>query len=576
MEKTRMTKYAQWIALALLVALIGGGLVRALNRRSQAASDHQEPQPVTVTRGDIQATVEASGRVVPLSEARLAFDVPGRIAEVLVKEGQQVQTGDALIRLETATMERAVQTAEQTLAMQEANLAELQRGASAEEIAAAEAAVASAQAQLDQLLNGPRPQEIAAATANLKAAQASLWAAMEQRDQIVAGATEAEIAAAQAQLASAQTQLKVARDAHDRTMKCHTVALPTGEEQEICPGLGTAEEQARYNLHAADEALAAAQAQLDQLLAGPTEEQTNAAQANVSVAAAQRDAAQAQLDLLRAGSTPAQVAAARAQLAQAQATLATLRQGASQERLAMAAAQVEQARIALKGAQDNLAGATLSAPFDGMVTRLLLEPGEWTVAGNPVATLTDLSAVEVELMVDEIDIGQIAVGQSASVTLETWPHRALLAAVARIAPAAEVQTGLVTYRVYLSLDAQDSAPELTTQRSAGSEGTLVIRPAMTANAEIITQQRTGVLLVPKRAVQADRTADRYSVERVIQGTGGDPETETVPITIGLQDTAYTEVLSGLQEGDVVLMRPVQTEAPTEALLPGARRLFGGE
>jgi HlyD family secretion protein len=572
MEKTRMNKYAKWIVLGLFVALIGGGVVRALNRRSQAAGDRQEPQPVTVTRGDTQATVEASGRVVSLSEARLAFDVPGRIAAVLVKEGQQVQKGEALVRLETATPERAVESAEQTLAMQEANLAELQRGASAEEIAAAEAAVASAQAQLDQLLNGPRPEEIAAAEANLKAAQASLWAAAEQRDQIVAGATEAEIAAARAQVASAQTQQKVARDAHDRTMACRTVTLPTGEEQEICPGLGTAEEQARYNLHAADEALAAAQAQLDQLLAGPTEEQSNAAQANVSAATAQRDAAQAQLDLLRAGSTPAQIAAARAQLAQAQASLETLRRGASEERLAVAAAQVEQARIALKEARDNLAGATLSAPFDGTVTRLLLEAGEWTVAGNPVATLSDLSAVEVELMVDEIDIGQIGVGQSAVVTLETWPGRALSATVARIAPAAEVQTGLVTYRVYLSLDAQ----ERTIQRSAGTDDTPVIRPDMTANAEIVTQQRTDVLLVPNRAVQADRTAGRYSVERLSRGSSGSQATETVTITIGLRDAAYTEVLSGLREGDVVLIRPVQSQKPQEPLLPGARRLFGGE
>jgi HlyD family secretion protein len=564
-----MKKYAKWIGLTLVVVLVGGGVARGLDRRPQSAD--ADATQVTVVRGDIETTVEASGRVVPLAEATLAFDTPGAVAQVWVQEGAWVQAGAPLLRLDTAALERAVRAAEQSLVAQEASLAELRRGASAEDIAAAQAAVASAQAQLNHLLAGPRAEEIAAAQASVRVAEAGLWAASAQRDQVTAGPTAAEIAAAASQIATAQTQQKIARDTHDKTVECHTLSLPDGKQQELCPGLGAPEEQARYNLYAADAALNAAQAQLDQLQAGATPEQIDAAQANVAVAAAQRDAAQAQLDLLLAGSTQAQIAAAQAQLAQAQAALAALSAGPSGERLAIAEAQVEQARIALQDAQYRLARATLVAPFDGAITRVLAEPGEWVMAGSPVAILTDLSAVEIELTVDEVDIGQVAVGQAARVTLESWPADEIPATVTRIAPTANLETGLVTYRVYLDVLLDDSAADFAVVSPAAISEPRVIRPGMTANAEMVTQRLTDVLLAPNRAIQSDRATGRYTVERVAAGGA-----ETVEITIGLRNANYSQVLSGVQAGDVVLIPPVEARNTQQLSLPDARRLFGGQ
>jgi HlyD family secretion protein len=512
-----------------------------------------------------------------LAEATLAFDMPGTVAQVLVKEGQWVEIGDPLLRLDSAALERALRSAEQSLAIQEANLAELRRGATMEDIDAAAAAVASAQAQLDQLLAEPREQEVAAAEASLRTAQANLWAATSQRDEVITGPTEAEITALEAQVASAQVQQKVARDTHDQTMRCETVKVPTGsgsyEKKEICPGLGTAEEQARYNLYAADEALAAAQAQLDQLLNGATQEQIDAATANVAAATAQQDAAQAQLDLLLAGSTEAQIAAAKAQLAQAQATLATLKDGASDERLAMAEAQMEQGRIALEDAREKLDQATLLAPFDGMVTHVLMEPGEWTVAGNTVVVLTDLGAVEIELAVDEVDIGSIAVGQPGLVTLETWPQEELRATVMRIAPTANAQTGLVTYHVYLSLDTDSAEADFTINSLTAGSGALVIRPGMTANAEIVTHRLADVLLVPNRAIQADRAAGRYTVERVVLGGSDQSLAETVEVSLGLRNAKQSQVLSGLEQGDVVLIKAIEKQ---EVPIGPGQGIFGGQ
>jgi HlyD family secretion protein len=521
-------KSRRWLWLLLLLSATVAGILigrEFLDRQAQAAEPEQG-QIVTAVVGDLSAMASASGQLVPQREATLALAISGRVAEVRVKVGDRVAAGDVLLQLEADALQRAVRSAEQALAIQEANLAELIDEAAPEDIAAAEAAVASAQAQMDALLEGPSAEEIAAAEANLRAAEASVWASAEQRDQVAAGATAAEVAAAEAQLIQAELQFRQARDAHDATMRCFTT--PAGDE--VCPGLGPAEEQTRYTMAAAEKNLESAQAALDRMLGGADPNQLGAANANLSAATAQRDAAQAQLDLLLVPSSEAQLASARAQLAQAEANLAALRAGASEERVAVAQAQVEQAMISLEEALDSLANASLVAPFDGVVTAVFVEMGEF--ASGPAVDLVDTSSMEVVLDVDEVDIGAISLGQQAMVTLETWPDEELAAEVVAIAPQATAMAEIVTYQVHLRIEA----------------GNLPLRAGMTANAELVTAQREGVLLVPNRAITADRGTGTYTVNRL----EGDAVSE-VQVTIGLRDNLYTEIRGGLAEGDQLVI-----------------------
>jgi len=114
------------------------------------------------------------------------------------------------------------------------------------------------------------------------------------------------------------------------------------------------------------------------------------------------------------------------------------------------------------------------------------------------------------------------------VTLEAWPDKELTGEVVSIAPKAKVQSEIVTYEVHLSVEAGD----------------LPVLNGMTANAELITANREGVLLVPNRAITADRQADKYYVNLV----QGDTIAKT-EITIGLRDKDYTEITSGLEKDD---------------------------
>jgi len=367
----------------------------------------------------------------------------------------------------------------------------------------AQAALASAEAQLAQLTRGARPEEIAAAEANVRALEAQASAASANLDQLAGGPSDAQIAAAEADLASAITQQKSAKDMHDMTMKCFEFSWG-GQERTICPALGVPEEQARYNLNVADATLAAAQSSLEETLTGADSDELRASRANVWAAAAQRDASQSQLELLLNGATGGQIAAVEA--------------------------QVEQARIALELAELALEKATLRAPFDGIVAQVNATANEMPPAQLPAVTLLDVSQFRMTLSVDEMDVGRLAPGQLVQVTLDALPD--VNGSVERVAPAATLQEGVVYYDVVIEL-APTGAP---------------IRTGMTANATIVVEELSDVLLIPTWVVRVDRDTGQTYVDRRAGG-----EVVRVDVELGVRYKGNVQVLSGLGEGDVVVL-----------------------
>jgi HlyD family secretion protein len=353
----------------------------------------------------------------------------------------------------------------------------------------AQAALAAVEAQLAQLKAGPRPEEVTAAEADLRAAQAQVNNAVANLDQLQSGPTEAQIAAAETQVAQAELQHKVALLEYDR------VRAIKAKEEKI--------EQAAYDLYTAEKSLAAAQAALTDTQAGADAEDLRAAQATVDGTVAQRDAAQARLDLLLAGATDEQITDAEA--------------------------QVERAQAALEQAQLSLERATLYAPFDGVVARVNVSTGEMTPVGLPAITLLDPSGLQVAIGVDELDVGRLAVGQSAQVTLDALPGTTLEGTVKSIAPAATVDQGGVTYYDVIVTLEPTNAP---------------VRADMTANVTVVVEELIDVLTIPTWVVRVDRTTGQTYVN---QRTGG--ETERVDVALGVRYEGTAQVLDGLAEGD---------------------------
>lgn len=492
-------------------------------------------ETVTAFVGDLAASASAGGRVLPRRTAALAVETPGRVETVFIRVGDTVAEDDPLVQLETEDLTLTVASARQDLAMQEANLLDLQTPATEEEIAAAEAAVANAQAQLDLLVAGPRPEEVAAAEANVRAAEAGIWSSSEQLDQVQNSVEEAQVATARANLAAAQLELEQAQRVNEDE-----------------PNVTTHEA-----LVDAQEAVTVAQAKLDDLLAGPNVDAVAAARSDVGAAAADRDAQQADLDQLVAGSSNAQIAGAESSLAQAEAALDALQSGPTEEELAVAQAQVAQASLAVADAEADLAAATLRAPFAGTVTAVHVSEGEF--ASGVAVELMDRESLWVVLTVDEADVGSLATGQPAFVTLEAWPETEIESEIVRIAPAPNAgDSALVSYEVGLDL----------------TQTELPVRAGMTANARLVTARRDDVVLVPNRAIIADREAGTYFVDLVL-GEGESERIERIEVSIGLRDDDNTQIVDGLDAGDRVRIGAVRADNPFGTPGPGGGPPAGG-
>ena len=445
---------------AVAVVFAGYGLVNGRLQQNEVDASATD-NVVTAFIGDLSSAATASGTVEAQREAQLSLDVSGTVDGVYVREGNTVNEGDVLVQLDTAALERAVANAEQNLIIQEANLSELLDGSSSEDIASAQASVASAQANLENVLDGADPYDIDAARASLTSAKAAY-------SELLAGPDADDIAQVEANLRNAEASMQQAQANYDEvSWRSDIGRLPQSLELEQATN--------NYEVALANYNNAVKSASNDQI----KQSQSSIAQAEAS------------LQKLLDSPSDAEVASAESQLAQAEASLASQLEGASTEKVAINQAQVEQARINLQDAAENLAKASLLAPFDGVITAVHVAEGER--ANGLAVDLVDTDSLEVVLSVDEVDIGELAIGQPAVITLETWPGAEIAGEIVAIAPKALAgNSAIVAYEVRLSLDDTD----------------LPIRVGMTANADLITSAQNGVLLVPNAAITADREAGR--------------------------------------------------------------------
>lgn len=518
MEQKKNRKWMYWAGGGLVLLMMAAVLlINVGTPQAEAASG--EGEIVTAFIGDLSASATASGQVTARREASLSVDMPGLVEQVYVRLGDEVAAGDVLVQSDTTDLAFNLANAQQNLRLQEANLAALLTEPEAADVAAAEAAVKSAQASLDDLLDGPSAEDIALSEISVQSAQASVASASASLGSTQDTIKESQILAAEAAHLAAQQRLENAQETDAEN--------PTEATYEA--------------LYAAYEAVASAQADLDVLQEGPD---TTAAQGSLNAAAANLEGSKANYNIIVSGATEAQIAAAQSQLAQAQATLADLVDDPTAEETAVAQANVSQAEITVQNAQDALAAATITAPFDGVVTAVYVSSGEY--ASGVVVELVDTSSLQVVLQVDEVDIGDLSAGQPAIISLETWPDAEIASEIITIAPSAQTSASnaLITYDVFLSLGATD----------------LPVRVGMTADANLITAEYQDILLVPNRAINADREKGTYSVHLVVAD-----EIQDVTVTIGARDDQNTQITSGLNAGDEIL---VGDNTPVDSFEPG--------
>jgi RND family efflux transporter MFP subunit len=521
-KPTKQRRRVLWIAAIVVVGLlIAGAFFLFQMRNSQAdAAAVQTGDTVSAFTGDLSASATASGQVEAVQSANISVAQPGTVETVLVAAGTPVEEGDPLVQLNQRDLALQVERMQQNVVLKEAGLQALLTGASPSDIATAEAAVQSAQATLDDLLAGPSSEQIAEYEAIIRQQQAGVWSASASYNSTADSIKASSLASAEAELVSAQIAYDQAKERNEDFAFSFT----------------------HEALLDAEEDLRIAQARVDELNAGPKQGSLNSASADISAAQANLNKSQADYEALLTGSSSAQISAAEASLARALADLTDLKKGASAQDVAIAEAELEQARLNLQAAEEALAESIVVAPFDGLVTDVFVSVGE-RATGNVVELVS--SDLEVVLQVDELDIGSLSPGQPAIITFEAWPDVELDGQIKSIAPSADGSAdSVVNYDVEIVFDSAD----------------VPILVGMTADAQLITDEKEDALLVPNAAVTADRRAGTYSVNLVVGEEDGEPMTESREVVVGLKDKDFTEILSGLAEGDTVLIG--ELAAPT--------------
>ena len=216
--------------------------------------------------------------------------------------------------------------------------------------------------------------------------------------------------------------------------------------------------------------------------------------------------------------------------------------GVSRARVAQAGAAVAQATAAVERAAEELDNATIRSPIRGVVLSRPLEIGSPVSsilnlgsAATLVMVLGDISKVYVRGKVDEADIGMVRLGQPARIKVETFKERQFDGRVTQIAPMGAERDNVVSFEVKVSID------------NASGE----LRANMTANAEIVLEEHKGTLIIPEGAIVYDAKRSA-SVDLVAPDAKNGRQ--RVPITVGVSNGTRTQVVSGLKEGQRVILQ----------------------
>jgi len=418
------------IIVALVVTGSAAGVVLA---RPDAAPAGPPAQAGTGGPLKLSGFIEAE-------QIELAPEIGGRVVELPFEQGDTVEAGDVVLRLDTTLLDAQREIAAAQLAIVQAQRDLLKRGVREEVVAVAEAQVAVAEAA------------VSAAQETLNA----VWMVRSNPQDVLV-----QIAEVEAQIAAAQHQINAANVGLRAAQKKQEVYEATANEIERIekqfgehPGLYIPFElvTAPQEIDTAVERLNGAQEvfnRANELLAALHDLADNPQQLQAQVVAAQNA-----LD------------AAQAELKRAQAELDQVRAGPRAEQLQAAEGQVGEAEAALAAIDARIERMTLTAPVSGLVLEQTIHVGELAAPGLPVITLANLDVVELTVFVPAADLGRVELGQEVAVTVDSFPGRRFEGTISAIADEAEfTPTGVRTpeervnlvYRVSIRLENPDHA-----------------------------------------------------------------------------------------------------------------------
>ncbi|MBY0376626.1 HlyD family efflux transporter periplasmic adaptor subunit, partial [Patescibacteria group bacterium] len=224
---------------------------------------------------------------------------------------------------------------------------------------------------------------------------------------------------------------------------------------------------------------------------------------------------------------------------------------------------VTQRENALSDAKEKLSDYFIRAPYTGTIANLTLKNSDSVSASTVVASLaTDKQIAEISL--NEVDVAKIKTGEKASMTFDAVPDLSISGTVDEIDSIGTVSQGVVTYNVKITFDSQDER----------------VKSAMSVSASITTDMKQDILVVPNSAIKSQNGSSYIEMFSVplsaptdgLQGAISKIPPTKVHVKVGISNDARTEIISGVNEGDEIVMRTILSTSTPKTTAPS---LFGG-
>ncbi len=208
------------------------------------------------------------------------------------------------------------------------------------------------------------------------------------------------------------------------------------------------------------------------------------------------------------------------------------------ESIQSASESLRSAEISMQNLQDAMNNYTITAPISGTIIEKDAKVGDAVKTGDTLCIVYDLSYLEMSINVDELQISSISVGQQVQITADAVPDKTYVGTVTRVSMKGKSDGGTTTYPVSIRIDDTDG-----------------LRPGMNANAEIVVAEANNALVVPNAAVVRGSyvlvTKDSPSAANADTAMEAPEGFVYVPVKTGVSDDDYTQIVSGIQEGDTI-------------------------
>ena len=500
-----MRRWRITIGVTLMCLILAGATACA------GGDDGETTQQLAkVVRGDLTVSGSGSGKMESSRETRLTFGSGGTVDKIYVEEGERVTAEQTLAKLDTTLLEQAVKTAEQTVKTAEQSVKTAEQSVTAAELTV-EATEQSVKAA--ELMEESAGLAVRAAEIDLELANNSYYQLTTPYPYVTFSFVLPDSLVA---LREAKQKIKNAQAEIEKASKGEAYTL-----SEISNFLN----QAQEDLKEAEDKLAFG--------LGEGTQPSNISYWTLRATQLAADKAQIALDKAKNDQNNAKnnVDIAKNNLANTRNNLDVARTNLENTKNNLAMAKNELDRV-----NEELEKATIIAPFDGVIASVGAKEGDMvpspTMAPKTIIHLVDTSTMALIVELDEIDIPGVRLGQEAIIDIDALPDTEFEGEVTSIYPVPLTVGGVVLYNAKISLDVPEDSG---------------IKIGMSASADIISDKKSDVLLVPSRAVTEDSQGNPI-VKVAVNG-----QTQEKAVVVGISDGLQTEIISGLAEGETVII-----------------------